>query len=113
MRRSSGDSAMPRADSGRSLRAARSAARCFTASSSFVRGTTSSTRRHSRARWPLMPSSSVQKKSARSRRTWRLSTSRVSPPVPGSTARSGTSGSDTVVEPSSARMMWSVASASS
>jgi hypothetical protein len=68
-------------------------------------GTTSSTSRQSTARSPLMPSSTVQKTSARSRRTLRLSVMRVSPPVPGSTASSGTSGSDTEAEPSSVRMM--------
>ena len=41
---------------------------------------------HSTACWPLTPSARVAKTSARSRRTWRLSTTRVSPPVPGSTA---------------------------
>src|SRR5262249_51143338 len=71
------------------------AARFRTVSSSRERGTSSSTRPHSTARWPFTPSSVVQKKSARSRRIFRLSTSRVSPPVPGSTPRSGTSGSDT------------------
>src|SRR5439155_283947 len=35
----------------------------------------------------------------------RLSVTRVSPPVPGSTAKSGSSGSDTAVAPSSIRMM--------
>ena len=55
------------------------------------------------ARLPLMPSASVVNRSARSRRTLRLSTSRVSPPVPGSTPSSGTSGSDTVLLPSSTR----------
>ncbi len=104
---------MPRAPAGRSVRAASSPARAFVASARRERGTTSSTSRHSTARWPLMPSSSVQKKSARSRRTRRLSTSRVRPPVPGSTASSGTSGSATVVEPSSDMMIQSVASASS
>ena len=60
-----------------------------------------------------IPSSIVQKASARSRRTLRLSVTRVSPPVPGSTASSGNSGSATVELPSSASRMWSVASASS
>ena len=41
---------------------------------------------------PCTPSASVQNTSARSRRTLRLSTRRVSPPVPGSTASSGVSG---------------------
>jgi benzoyl-CoA-dihydrodiol lyase len=58
-------------------------------------------------------SSVVQNTSARSRRTLRLSVTRVSPPVPGSTASSGNSGSDTAEEPSSINMMWSAASASS
>ena len=58
-------------------------------------GTTSSTSRHSTARLPLTPSSMVQNTSAWSRRTLRLSATRVRPPVPGSTASSGTSGSDT------------------
>src|SRR5262249_42247155 len=78
-----------------------------------ARGGSWSTSPDSTARAPLIPSSTVQKKSARSRRTRRLSTSRVSPPVPGSTASSGTSGSDTAVLPSSAITIQSVASASS
>ncbi len=73
--------------------------------SSLVFGAISSTSRHATARLPLTPSSMVQKKSAWSRRTLRLSVTRVSPPVPGSTASSGTSGSETAAEPSSARMM--------
>ena len=76
-----------------------------TASRSWVRGTTSSTSPHSTARLPRTPSAVVQNTSARSRRTLRLSTSRVSPPVPGSTARSGSSGSATLDEPSSASMI--------
>ncbi len=47
------------------------------------------------------PSAVVQKTSARSRRTLRLSTMRVRPPVPGSTPSSGTSGRLTAVERSS------------
>ena len=66
--------------------AANSLARSATVCSNFEPGTTSSTRRHSTARLPLMPSSVVQKTSAWSRRTLRLSVTRVSPPVPGSTA---------------------------
>ena len=85
----------------------------LTVSSSLEPGTTSSTSRQSTARLPLMPSSVVQNTSAWSRRTLRLSVTRVSPPVPGSTASSGSSGSDTVEEPSSISMMWSAASASS
>src|SRR5262249_58493946 len=86
---------------------------CRTASVNRERGTTSSTRPQSTARRPFTPSSVVQKKSARSRRTFRLSTNRVSPPVPGSTASSGTSGSDTAVLASSAITIHSVARASS
>ena len=55
----------------------------------------------------------LENTSARSRRTLRLSTTRVRPPVPGSTARSGTSGSDTAEEESSTRRISSQASASS
>ena len=111
--RSRGVSATPVASAGRSEVAARAAARAATASSRAERGTSSSTSFHSSARRPRTPSPVVQKKSARSRLTRRLSTTRVSPPVPGSTASSGTSGSDTAVAPSSTRRMWSVASASS
>ena len=103
--RLSGVSAMPLASFGRSDFAANSLARSFTTSSSLVFGTTSSTSRQSTARLPLTPSSVVQNTSAWSRRTLRLSVMRVSPPVPGSTASSGNSGSDTVEEPSSVRMM--------
>jgi hypothetical protein len=60
-----------------------------------------------------MPSATVQNTSARSRRTLRLSTSRVSPPVPGSTASSGVSGNDTAELPSSTSTISSQASASS
>ena len=104
---------MPFAPAGRSDLAANSLARAATVSSSLEFGTTSSTSFHSTARLPLTPSSVVQNTSAWSRRTLRLSVTRVSPPVPGSTASSGSSGSDTVEEPSSTRMMWSAASASS
>ena len=52
----------------------------------------SSTRRQSLAFWPRTPSVLVQKMSARSCRTCRLSVTRVRPPVPGSTPSSGTSG---------------------
>ena len=52
----------------------------------------SSTSRQSLAFWPRTPSVVVQKMSARSWRTWRLSVTRVRPPVPGSTPSSGTSG---------------------
>ena len=93
--------------------AAKLCARAATVSSNFELGTTSSTRRHSCARLPFTPSSMEQNTSARSRRTLRLSVTRVRPPVPGSTASSGTSGSATEDAPSSVRMMWSQASASS
>ena len=46
----------------------------------------------------------MENTSARSRRTRRLSTNRVSPPVPGSTPSSGTSGSETAELPSSTSM---------
>ena len=49
----------------------------------------------STARLPRTPSVSVLKSSARSRRTLRLSTTRVRPPVPGSTPSSGVSGRPT------------------
>ncbi len=55
----------------------------------------------------------VEKKSAWSRRTLRLSTTRVSPPVPGSTPSSGTSGSETAELPSSTSTISSQQSASS
>ena len=58
-------------------------ARRPTRSLNWLVGYTASTRRHSTARLPLIPSATVPKKSARSRRTLRLSTTRVSPPVPG------------------------------
>ena len=97
--RRSGMRLIPLASLGRCDRAANSFARSLTACSSFEPETTSSTRRHSTARLPFTPSSVVQNTSARSRRTLRLSVTRVSPPVPGSTARSGSSGSDTEEEP--------------
>ena len=78
-----------------------------------TRGAISSTRPHSSARAPRTPSSVVENTSARSRRTLRLSTTRTSPPVPGSTPSSATSGSDTALVPSSTRRIQSVASASS
>src|SRR6267378_3157658 len=93
--------------------AARSRARWATVSANLLRGTTASTRPHSTARLPFTPSASVEKASARSRRTFRLSTTRVRPPVPGSTPSNGTSGSATVEDPSSISTMSSQASASS
>jgi len=113
MMRFSGESAMPLPLPLRFELPANSLARSATLASSLEFGAISSTRRHCTARLPFTPSSMVQKKSAWSRRTLRLSTTRVRPPVPGSTASSGTSGSATADAPSSARMMWSVASASS
>ena len=79
----SGVRAMPVASVGRVDVAARSAARSLTVSSNLLRGAMASTRPHSSACWPLTPSARVAKTSARSRRTWRLSTTRVRPPVPG------------------------------
>ena len=67
----------------------------------------------SRARSARTPSLVVQKMSARSRRTLRLSVTRVRPPVPGSTPSSGTSGRLTVDERSSTITMRSQARASS
>ncbi|MEZ5766933.1 MAG: hypothetical protein R3D80_04175 [Paracoccaceae bacterium] len=71
----------------------------------FEFGITSSTRSQSLARLPRTPSSMVENTSARSRRTLRLSVTRVRPPVPGRTASSGTSGSATEDELSSVSMM--------
>ena len=93
--------------------AANPLARCRMASANLLRGTTASTSPHSTARFPLTPSASVENASARSRLTLRLSTTRVRPPVPGSTPSRGTSGSDTVDEPSSTSTISSQASASS
>jgi hypothetical protein len=62
---------------------------------------------------PRTPSGLVANKSALSLRTCRLSTNRVSPPVPGSTPSNGTSGSETVEEPSSMSTISSQARASS
>ncbi len=111
--RSSGVSSMPRAPAGLVERAASSFARSRTVSSNRRGGASSSTSRHSTAVRPLTPSGRVAKTSARSLRVPRLSTTRVSPPVPGSTPSSGTSGSATVEELSSTRTMWSQARASS
>jgi hypothetical protein len=104
---------MPLASVGRSEVAANVAARAAMRSSQAEGGTISSTSRQSSARWPRAPSSVAQKMSARSRRTLRLSVSRVSPPVPGSTAKSGTSGSDTDERRSSIKVIQSHAAASS
>ena len=51
--------------------------------------------------------------SARSRLTMRLSVTLVIPPVPGKTASNATSGKETDEEPSSTKIICSVASASS
>ncbi len=111
--RSSGGSATPAAPSGRSDRAASSSARPRAAAARPLLGASSSTSRHSTARRPRTPSATVHRKSAWSRRTPRLSTIRVRPPVPGSTPRSGTSGRDTVLAPSSTSRRCSQARASS
>ena len=108
-----GSSVMPGPFSTSADWAARVFARSATASSNLLRGAMASTRPHSTARLPRMPSLVVQKMSARSRRTLRLSTRRVRPPVPGRTARSGTSGRLTALEPSSMRSISSQARASS
>ena len=70
-----------------------------------------STSFHSSARSARTPSEVVQNTSARSRRILRLSTSRVRPPVPGSTPSSGTSGRLTAVERSSIMAISSQANA--
>ncbi len=93
--------------------AAREAARSATTASNLLRGNVASTSFHSSALLALQPSAVVEKTSARSRRMRRLSTRRVKPPVPGSTPRSGTSGSETAELPSSTRMISLQASASS
>jgi len=110
---SMGPSGIPRSAFGRSLLAASALARSATTCSNLLLGTAWSTRRHSTARLPFTPSATVEKKSARSRRTLRLSTTRVRPPVPGRTPRSGTSGRETAELPSSMRRISSQASASS
>ena len=78
-----------------------------------VVGITLSTRRQSTARLPRTPSVNVPNASARSRRTLRLSTTRVRPPVPGNTPSSGVSGRLTAELPSSTSRISSQASASS
>ena len=60
-----------------------------------------STKRQSFAFLAFTPSSIVQNTSARSLLIFRLSVSLVKPPVPGRTARSGTSGNDILDDPSS------------
>ena len=88
-------------------------ARSRTVSANLLGGAIVSTRPHSSAVLARTPSLRVATTSARSLRTLRLSTSRVSPPVPGSTASSGTSGRNTAALPSSTMMISSQASASS
>ena len=74
--RSTGGSAMPlRGLRAGSTRAATSSAIFVVSSASLLGGISLSTRRQSRARLPRTPSAVVQKKSAWSRRTLRLSTS--------------------------------------
>ncbi len=111
--RSSGVSATPFAPSGRSLRSASASARARTASANSPGLAIASTSRQSTAFCPRTPSLVVQKTSARSWRTWRLSVRRVRPPVPGSTPSSGTSGRLTALDRSSIRRISSQASASS
>ncbi len=76
-------------------------------------GAMPSTRFHSTARLPLMPSATVEKTSQRSRRILRLSVMRVRPPVPGKTPSSGTSGKLTALLRSSTSRILSQARASS
>ena len=109
----SGFSTIPGPFAGRSDVEASSRARFCTASLNWLVGYTASTSFHSTARFPFTPSTRVLKKSARSRRTRRLSTTRVRPPVPGSTPSSGASGRLTAELPSSTSRIWSQASASS
>ncbi len=104
--------AVARRRGGRCAAPARARARC-TAAANCAGLATASTSRQSSAFWPRTPSVRVQKMSARSCRTWRLSVTRVRPPVPGSTPSSGTSGSATLDERSSTRKISSQASASS
>lgn len=85
--------------------AANSFARAAIVSSNFEFGTVSSTRFHSTAFFAAHAFLNAANTSARSRRTLRLSVTRVSPPVPGNTASSGTSGSATLDVPSSVRMI--------
>ena len=85
----------------------------LTVSANFARGGASSTSPHSTLRFPRTPSAIVEKTSAKSRRTFRLSTKRVRPPVPGSTPSSGASGRLTALDPSSAKTISSHAMASS
>ena len=74
-------------------------------------GAKSSMSFHSLARSARTPSEVVQNTSARSRRTLRLSVTRVRPPVPGSTPSNGTSGKLTVDERSLTIRISSQASA--
>ncbi len=90
-RASSGVSVIPSALAGRSLSAASSAARSDTVCSNCC-GWQTHRSPHSARAVALTPSASVQNTSARSRRTLRLSVTRVRPPVPGSTPSSGVSG---------------------
>ena len=111
--RFSGVSAIPFPSPGRVLRPISAATRSFTACGKACGLAMWSTSFHCCARSARTPSLVVQKKSARSRRTLRLSVTRVSPPVPGSTPSSGTSGRLTAEERSSIMRISSQASASS
>ena len=93
-------------DAARGRRAGRCAPRAPARGHARPRRTRRASRSRRRAASPsragrARPRTSVQKTSARSWRTWRLSVTRVRPPVPGSTPSSGTSGSDTDDERSS------------
>ncbi len=101
------------APAGRSLDLASSIARFFTCSAKSCGRTTSSTNPQSFAREPCTPSDVVQNTSARSRRTLRLSVTRVRPPVPGKTPSSGSSGKLTAEERSSTSTISSHANANS
>src|SRR5229473_988293 len=111
--RSRGGSVTPWASAGRSLCAASACARSLTSAAKRAGGAAWSMSFHCLARSARTPSAVVQKTSARSRRTLRLSTRRVRPPVPGSTPKSGTSGRLTVEERSSTMTISSQASATS
>ena len=112
-----------RASRGRSASTPRSPRRCDCEASSRARAPIASSHWLARGRRvdqaPLdgrvrpNPSALDANRSARSLRTKRLSTTRVRPPVPGITPSSGTSGKDTVEDPSSTRTISSQASASS
>jgi hypothetical protein len=102
---------MPRAFGSRGEAATCAAVRSRTSAANSDGGAIPSTSFHAFARSARTPSAFVQNRSATSRRTLRLSTTRVRPPVPGSTPSSGTSGRLTAVERSSTMRISSQASA--